>query len=303
MRRTLLVVLVAAAAAAKEPENLLENGGFEKELDGWRIHAPSGMRHDFDRREKKEGRRSIHLVKNARGGMDNLHARLEDLAAGRTLRVEAWFKADSLGNGWFKVFFHDAAGNDLGQGADVKPLAGTYDWKRIELENEVPEGAASATVFVLLVMPGELWVDGAEAALRGEAKALPPPDPLDPAVKKWLDRHAVAIDTLAFDAPLRDLAPLRALVGDARIVQLGEQSHMDGATFRAKARLARFFHESMGFSVIWPLHETAAGARSASRSAAITSSAGISRRHFAPRKWVRTIGSWRHVMKHPAHAR
>lgn len=66
----------------------------------------------------------------------------------------------------------------------------------------------------------------------------------------WLDEHAVRINTLDLDAPFDDLQPLKETLKDARIVQLGEQSHGDGTTFRAKARLIRFLHEEMGFDVL-----------------------------------------------------
>lgn len=47
-----------------------------------------------------------------------------------------------------------------------------------------------------------------------------------------------------------DLEPIAAVIGDARIVQLGESTHGSGAAFAAKVRLIKFLHQAHGFDVL-----------------------------------------------------
>lgn len=70
---------------------------------------------------------------------------------------------------------------------------------------------------------------------------------------EWLSRDSVAlhsIDPTVADDAFTDLEPLKAAIGNSRIVVLGEQSHGDGATFLAKGRLIKFLHQRMGFDVL-----------------------------------------------------
>ena len=52
------------------------------------------------------------------------------------------------------------------------------------------------------------------------------------------------------DTDFADLQALKRMIGDARIVQLGEQSHGDGTCFETKIRLIKFLHQEMGFDVL-----------------------------------------------------
>ncbi len=52
------------------------------------------------------------------------------------------------------------------------------------------------------------------------------------------------------DEDLSDLQPIATKIGDARLVILGEDTHGDGETEKAKVRMIKFLHEKMGFDVI-----------------------------------------------------
>jgi erythromycin esterase len=73
----------------------------------------------------------------------------------------------------------------------------------------------------------------------------------DPEQVRWLAGHAVTVRSIEpADEDFSDLMPLVQAIGKARMVQLGEATHGDGATFLAKGRLIRFLHQVMGFVVL-----------------------------------------------------
>lgn len=73
---------------------------------------------------------------------------------------------------------------------------------------------------------------------------------LDPRVD-WLAQHAQPLRTLdPNDRNFEDLAFLRTVLRDTRVVLLGEGDNGGGSDVMAKTRLVKFLHEEMGFDVI-----------------------------------------------------
>lgn len=68
---------------------------------------------------------------------------------------------------------------------------------------------------------------------------------------RWIQQNAVRFNSIdPADTDFSDLQSLKQMIGDARIVQLGEQSHGDGACFQTKIRLIKFLHQEMGYDVL-----------------------------------------------------
>jgi erythromycin esterase len=67
----------------------------------------------------------------------------------------------------------------------------------------------------------------------------------------YLKTHAVPVRSVdPEDTDFADLEPLRRVIGNRRIVMLGEATHGDGSTFSFKVRLIKFLHERQGFDVL-----------------------------------------------------
>jgi erythromycin esterase len=65
----------------------------------------------------------------------------------------------------------------------------------------------------------------------------------------WIRAEAIPLASVAAGAGFADLAPLRKIIGDARIVSLGEATHGTREFFQLKHRLLEFCVAELGFTV------------------------------------------------------
>jgi erythromycin esterase-like protein len=66
---------------------------------------------------------------------------------------------------------------------------------------------------------------------------------------QWLRQHAIPIQTVEAGNGFADLQPLRKVVGDARIVELGEATHGTREFFQLKHRMIEFLASQEGFTI------------------------------------------------------
>lgn len=80
---------------------------------------------------------------------------------------------------------------------------------------------------------------------------------ISPEIIQWLETHAAPFHSSDPEYPLDDLSFLKGMVGDARIVSLGEATHGTREFFRMKHRIFRYLVEEMDFKTFaieasWP---------------------------------------------------
>src|SRR5215472_10824586 len=71
----------------------------------------------------------------------------------------------------------------------------------------------------------------------------------DTAVTRWIRANAVPLTTVEARNGFADMQPLRRLIGNARIVSLGEATHGSREFFQLKHRMLEFLTTQMGFTI------------------------------------------------------
>lgn len=79
-------------------------------------------------------------------------------------------------------------------------------------------------------------------------KKSPSPDDTE-VVKTWISQHAIPLNTVEAGNGFKDLAPLKKILKNVRIVALGEATHGTREFFQFKHRMLEFLVEEMGFRI------------------------------------------------------
>ena len=68
-------------------------------------------------------------------------------------------------------------------------------------------------------------------------------------VRDWIAGHAIRLETPAAGHGFADMQPLKKVVGNARIVSLGEATHGTREFFQLKHRMLEFLATQMGCTI------------------------------------------------------
>lgn len=69
-------------------------------------------------------------------------------------------------------------------------------------------------------------------------------------VRRWLASNAIRLSTVEAESGFDDMQELKDVVGDARLVLLGEPTHGNREVYQLKHRMVEFFVEEMDFDVL-----------------------------------------------------
>jgi len=109
---------------------------------------------------------------------------------------------------------------------------------------------AGGTVVVQAIAPGAMSPETQVAATGDVNLTLEHRyDAAPPEARRWIAANAIPLKTVEAGNGFADLEPLRKVVGDARIVALGEQTHGTREFFQFKHRMLEFLVAKMGFNL------------------------------------------------------
>lgn len=264
----LACLLVAASpASAQRPLNLgfeTSSVSYPDRAWGWTLgwsafSAPGAASFQLDSSVHSEGTRSLRISASDSGAAPPARELMLQVPAGfargKELRLRGAIRAAGLQGRAFLVLAAwgdrvvPAVDSGIVNGAG--PRAG---WHTVDLSIRVPEDPSIHSIVVAAGMEGDgsAWFDGLELLLDGAPISvlpadLPPPGPAD---IMWLQAHSAPLAAVnPADQDDGDLDLFDRIVGDARLVGLGESTHGTSEFFRVKHRLVEHLVGTRGFDL------------------------------------------------------
>lgn len=227
-------------------ENILPNGQAIKWLQGG-----DGYEVKIDTAIYYSGRKSLRIKKISEGSYGIASTNFPVIEAkGKHLRYTGYIKTDGITEGYAGLWWR-VDGNEQGKTLGFDNMANrgateTTDWKQYTIEMDIDTAAKNIVFGVLMPGNGTAWFDNLEIELDG--KRYGPYIPSHEQIN-WLKENVIQFNTAEPIENDADLEILKSLVGDVKIVLLGEGTHGTSEFFKMKHRIVKFLAGKMGFTV------------------------------------------------------
>lgn len=248
-----------AQQSAADPLNLgFERGGGVNPTAPARWYAGGqGYVVTLDTVGPQSGARSLRIRATAGRnpgtfGVATMGIRSADIP-GKAITLRGYIRTEGITQGYAGLWLRIDAGQKMLvlDNMSSRGVTGTTGWAPYEITLNADASATSIVFGGLLPGDGTAWFDSFSIAIDGK----PYVEPIAPvwhatsAEAKWVHDHAIPLTTSDPNAPLDDLRPIGNIVGDARIVELGEGTHGTSQFFQMKHRLTEYLAQNKGFTV------------------------------------------------------
>ena len=222
----------------------------------WRILS-SGYQTELDSKEKYSSFRSLRMKSqdstvNQPGGFANslpVH-----LFKDKHIVFKGKIKTHALKNGYAGLWWRVDGVKEALKVDDMadRGVRGTQDWTDASIKMQIPAEATYINFGAVVSGQGTAWFDKFEIWIDGEKLIDLPPrlTPPTDAELVWLKKYVYPLKTVEPNTVVnQDLTILKKLIGEAKVVALGEVSHGSREIFKMKHRLVKYLAENQNFDV------------------------------------------------------
>ncbi|MCG3137286.1 MAG: hypothetical protein HJJLKODD_01129 [Phycisphaerae bacterium] len=253
-----VVVLVLVCAPQVRAENYLNldfETGRAQQPRNWYVGG-QGYEGALDSGVAQSGKQSLRLkyLSGASFGVGTQTFPLEAVK-GKKITYRGYIRSEGITRGyaglWWRV--DGTKGQVLGfDNMDGRGVTGTTEWTKAEISMTVDPAVTNINFGVILTGDGTAWFDALQVEIDSVAFAQQEPQiPQQPTAEQtaWLKQHAVALKSVQAGQDFDDLQPLKKMIGNARIVALGEVTHGTKEIFQMKHRLVEYLVKEMGYTI------------------------------------------------------
>ena len=171
-----------------------------------------------------------------------------------TVRLRGYIRTAAISEGYAGLWIRTDAANGRVLGLEnmgKRGVTGTSPWTAYEVTLPLDSAVRSIAFGALHPGDGIAWFDSLALSVGGRpwiaiAGSAWAPSAADLA---WVRHNAIPLAGVDAGSSTIDLTPLGVIVGDARIVALGEGTHGTSEFFRMKHRLTAYLASTRGFTV------------------------------------------------------
>jgi erythromycin esterase len=256
MRKKLLSVLILFTipyfGIAQVFSNLdFEYGVYKAQPRKWAIEG-EGENYSarLDSLNSKNGNKSLYVtLKNAQ--IFIFLSIPGKLIAGKDIQVEGYFKSASSDSLQAMLMFRNPNG---GRPIPSQPNnSKSKEWEIISHQASFPDNYSSDRLLIALMAngTGRFRFDNVKIKIGGQEYGNGVPEFRAPTKGEIeaLDKRIVPIKYLEASSGIKDLLPLKNIIGNSSIIALGENSHGSSSIYKLKLRMVKYLVETEGFSI------------------------------------------------------